>query len=189
MKHKHLVASIGIVFSLFLTACGGGDSDSSSAVATLKPGKVLYETGTFSIQIPKEWETIDKSVFTSNVPSETVVGFRNNIKSNIFTANVNVTQKEVAPELTAKDFAKSTLEILRNNLIGYQLLNEGEAGTTAYKAEFEGKKSATETIVHFKQTYIVNNGIAYTITAAYLPNEDENVVNTTGEMLDSFSLK
>ncbi len=188
-------ALIGLVLtSLFLTACGGGNS--SSTIGSIMPGKVLYETSTFSIQIPKEWETIDKNSFTSNVPSETIVGFRNNIKSNIFTANVNVSQKQVATELAAKDFAKSTLEILRNNLIGYQLLNESESKTNyaeeilnSYKTEFEGKKSSSEAIIHFKQIYAVNNGTSYIITAAYLPNEDESVVNTVGEMLNSFMLK
>lgn len=195
MKLKR-IAAIGIISSLLFVGCGGGDSTSTITALPVKEGNVVYDNTSFTLQIPKSWETIDKTSFTSMVPLETVVGFRNNIKSDIFTANVNVAQKTLDNKDTVvKDFAKSSLEILRNNLIGYQLLNEKEGklisntGIDTYTTELEGKKSASEQIIHFKQLYVINNGIAYTITGAYLPNEDESVVTAIGEMLDSFTLK
>lgn len=187
MKPQHFAVSIGILSTLFLSACGG-DDNSSQNTATVKPGKVVYDSEAFSIQIPKEWQIIEKNSFTSNVPAETIVGFRNNIKSNIFTANVNIAKKILEGPVSVKDFAKSTLEISKNNLIGYQLLNEKD-DKTKYFTEFEGKKSASEPIIHFRQFYTVNNGIGYTATAAYLPNEDESIVNMIREMSDSFILK
>lgn len=196
MKLKKLAIS-GIISALLFTGCSGGSS-SSTTTPTLKEGNTVYENNTFSLQLPKSWEVIDKTSFTSTVPTETVIGFRNNIKSDIFTANVNVAQKQLqqSDSPSVKDFAKSSLEILRNNLIGYQLFNEkegkmtyGKDGLATYYTELEGKKSASEQIIHFKQVYVINQGIAYTVTAAYLPNEDESVVTTVGEMLDSFSLK
>ena len=194
MQFKKL-ATIGIISSFLFAGCSGGGS-TTSTTTTVKEGNVLYDNTAFSLQIPKQWEVIDKTSFTSNVPAETVVGFRNNIKSDIFTANVNIAQKTLTTPTLAKDFAKSSLEILRNNLIGYTLLNEkdgkmtyGKDGLATYSTEFEGKKSASEQIIHFKQLYVINNNIAYTVSAAYLPNEDKSVVTTIGEMLDSFSLK
>ncbi|MBI5754520.1 hypothetical protein HZA40_05260 [Candidatus Peregrinibacteria bacterium] len=196
MKSKHLAAIIGISFTLIITACGGGSSSSNDTGATIQPGKTTYNTDTFSVQIPKDWETLEKNSFTSNVPPETIVVFRNNIKNDIFTANVNIAQKALSQKITVKDFAKSNLEILKNNLIGYQLLNEkedkinfGKDSLPTYKTEVEGKKSASERIMHFRQVYVINNNIMYTVTATYLPNEDESVGNALGEILDSFVLK
>lgn len=187
MKTKHLVISIGIISSLLLTACGNSDSTTTTSTTPLKEGNKIYENDNFSLQIPMQWEAIDKSSFTSNVPAETIIGFRNHIKSDIFTANINIAQKEVDSTMPVKDFAKSSLEITRNNLIGYQLVNEKE-GKNTYSTEFEGKKSASEQIIHFKQLHVINNSTAYTITGAYLPNEDESVVNAIGEMMESFML-
>ncbi len=188
MKLKKLVLTT-IISSLILSGCGGGSSTKTSEIP-LKEGNVIYENNNLSIQIPKSWEIIDRSSFTSSVPTETIVGFRNNIKSDIFTANVNISQKQLeqsdSPQV--KDFAKSSMEIHKNNLIGYQLLNEKESGNS-YFTEFEGKKSASEQIIHFRQMYVIKDNLAYTITGAYLPNEDESIVTTIGEMLDSFSLK
>ncbi|MCX6735046.1 MAG: PsbP-related protein [Candidatus Peregrinibacteria bacterium] len=198
MKFKHLVTIIiSLTFTFLFTGCSGSSS-TSTTTPTIKEGNTVYENNTFSLQLPKSWEVIDKTSFTSTVPTETVIGFRNNIKSDIFTANVNVAQKQLqqSDSPSVKDFAKSSLEILRNNLISYQIFNEkegkmtyGKDGLVTYYTELEGKKSASEQIIHFKQVYVINQGIAYTVTAAYLPNEDESVVTTVGEMLDSFYLK
>ncbi len=196
MKFRKL-AAIGIISSILFTGCGGSSSSTSTS-APLKEGNLIYENSSYSIQIPKAWEVIDKTSFTSTVPPETMIGFRNNIKSDIFTANINVAQKQLrqTDSASVKDFAKSSMEISRNNLIGYQLLNEkegkmnyGKEGLSTYYTEFEGKKSASEQIIHFKQVYIVSGATSYTVTASYLPNEDESVVTALGEMLDSFSLK
>lgn len=196
MKFRKL-AAIGIISSILFTGCGGSSSSTNTS-APLKEGNLIYENSSYSIQIPKAWEVIDKTSFTSTVPPETMIGFRNNIKSDIFTANINVAQKQLrqTDSASVKDFAKSSLEISRNNLIGYQLFNEkeskmnyGKEGLATYYTEFEGKKSASEQIIHFKQLYIISDATSYTVTASYLPNEDESVVTALGEMLDSFSLK
>jgi len=198
MKIKHLVISIGIISAILFVGCSGRDSTSSTTSAPVKEGNTLYENNNFSIEIPKPWETIDKGSFTSNVPLETIVGFRNNIRSDIFTANLNISQKSLDPKqvITSKDFAKSSLEIARNNLIGYQLLSEkegkmayGKDGLATYLAEYEGKKSASEQIIHFTELYVVNNNFGYTVIGSYLPNEDESVVKTVEDMLSSFLLK
>ena len=187
MKLKKL-ATIGIISSILFVGCGGSSTTTTSTAIPVKEGNVVYDGGTFSLQVPKSWETIDKTSFNSNVPEETIIGFRNNIKSDLFTANINIAQKELASaDTTVKDFAKSSLEVLKNNLIGYQLLNEKD-NKTSYFTEFEGKKSASEQIIHFRQLYMIQNSTAYTITGSYLTNEDGSVVTAIGDMLDSFIL-
>lgn len=191
------ILSLILGASFLLTSCGGGDSDTTADKKVAdEANETVYETAGFSIQIPKDWETIEKNNFTSNVPEQTVVGFRNNIKSDIFTANLNIAQKSVEETLAVKDLAKSSLAIIKTSLIGFEQINEnedkmdyGEDGLVTYSLEFEGKKSASEPIIHFKQLYVVNGGVGYTITAARQQNEDEPVVNALDEMLNSFLLK
>lgn len=191
------ILSLILAASFVLTNCGGSDSDTTEDKKVAdEADQVIYETTNFSTQIPKNWETIEKNNFTSNVPEQTIVGFRNNIKSDIFTANLNIAQKSVEETLVVKDLAKSTLAIIKTSLIGFEQINEaedkmdfGEDGLATYRLEFEGKKSASEPIIHFKQLYIVNGGVGYTVTAAYQQGEDESVVNALDEMLNSFALK
>lgn len=191
------ILSLIFVASFVLTSCGGSDSDTTEDKKVAdEADQVIYETANFSIQIPKDWETIEKNNFTSNVPDQTMVGFRNNIKSDIFTANLNIAQKSVEETLVVKDLAKSTLAIIKTSLIGFEQINEaedkmdfGEDGLATYRLEFEGKKSASEPMIHFKQLYVVNGGVGYTVTAAYQQGEDESVVNALDEMLNSFALK
>ena len=93
-----------IIISLFFTGCFGDDNGDSDIITTTKS---FYETETFSIQFPPDWEILESGDFTSNIPSSTVVGFRNNIKSEVFTANLNI---------SVGDFPRYYTRCLRNLL-------------------------------------------------------------------------
>ncbi|MBI2634519.1 hypothetical protein HYW82_02520 [Candidatus Peregrinibacteria bacterium] len=183
--------TIAVIASIFFTACGGSTEDGSNSETNNPAGSSIYETDSYSITIPSAWETIGQNDFTSNVPGETVVGFRNNIKNEIFTANINISQKETGENLTAEDFGKSTIAALKTKLISFSEINNEEkklsSGEPAYFIEFEGKQTATSPIVHFQQYFIGNN--VYILTAAYLANEDETVVTAIDDSLNSFTLK
>ena len=84
----------------------------------------------------------------------------------------------------------------KNSLVDFTEINKDTAKASspdgeieAYSVEMEGKKSVNEPVVHFKQLHIVNGDKAYTITAAYLKEEDESVINMLDEMVSSFTLK
>ena len=190
------ILSLILGVSFVLSGCGSSSDTTEDKKVADAANETVYETASFYIQVLKDWETIEKNNFTSNVPEQTVVGFRNNIKSDIFTANLNIAQKVVEETLGVKDFAKSSMAIIKTSLIGFEQINEGEDkmeygkdGLVTYRLEFEGKKSASEPIIHFKQLYVVNGGIGYTVTSARQQNEDEPVVNALDEMLNSFLLK
>ncbi len=182
---------------LVLAGCFGSDDPTPADTNTNTeiPGKVTYKNNEFSLLVPQDWETIERTDTTSNVPLEYSVGFRNNIKSETFTANVNIAKSQITEGLTVEDFAKSTLAKVKNSLIGFQeIKNEatnlgtGDASVAAYLLEFEGKKSASDSVIRFKVILVTKAGVGYSITAAYLPAEDENVVKLTDEMLNSFTL-
>ena len=182
---------IGLV--LMFTGCSGNE-DTTTEYAT--PGQSSYDSGHFTISVPQDWEVVERASFTSNVPIETVVGFRSNLKSEIFTANVSISETPLPPEIGSQDFAKSSVVSAQKRLNSYQQLSlqdhefqHGETSIPTYIVEFSGKQSPIEPIVQFKQLFVVESGVGYTITGAFLPNEQENIVKQIDAMLDSFSLK
>lgn len=193
MKKLLLLLSIPIL----LTGCFGGDGTSPSGTnGSSNPNFKTYENAAFSISLPNDWEIIDSKSFTSNVPQETLIGFRNNMKNEVFTANVNISQTKLPDTTTSNDFGKSTLLKAKESLVGFIETSKedfaliyGDQEITTFISGFEGKKTPADPIVRFKQLYVAYNGAGYVITAAYLPAEDESVVKMTDEMLHSFSLK
>ena len=172
-----------------LTGCFGGDN---TEVTTSN----LYQESDFSISVAKDWVTIERGDFTSNISPKTAVGFRSNLRNEVFTSNVNIVITSIDKEITAGDFAKSNLSKIRSSLLSYQegstsaiTIPFGDAESNGYKVQFSGKQGPSQPIVQFDQVYAVNNGLAYQVTGAYLATEDESVVKQIGEMLDSFSLR
>lgn len=190
MNVKKLL-SIFIGTSLFLAGCGSGDSDTSTN-ETAGVGEKTYAGSDFSINYPQDWEVIEPDSYTSNVPRQTVVAFRNNIQNEIFTANLSINIQNLDEDISSDDFTKSTLSKTKKALLSFSELpsTDIKIGDIETKIiEFEGKKSPSEGIIHFKSINIVKNKTAYTLMTAYLPNEDESVVNNIDTMLNSFSLK
>ncbi len=183
---KQIIKKLGVITLtlITLTACGGAEP------APEDISKDLFTTENFSIKAPQDWEVLRTSDFPASVPKETLAVFKNKIKSHTFTANVNISQSTVEKIITASDISKATKAKLKTSLINYKELSEStDKESTKVTTVFEGKKSASSPMLIFKQVYAVKDTTAITITAAYLPNEDESVVKMMDEMLDSFSLK
>lgn len=186
------ILSISIIAtSLFLTACGGNEDSTNSNGTTID--KQTYEAEDFTISIPSDWEIIDRNDLTSNIPSDVIVAFRNNVKSESFTANANVTFTELPEDNSLEDFAKNSLAQIKITLIDFQEINnesyELNDETPAYLLAFQGKQGASEMPIVFKQVYVASGSSVYIVTAAYLVQEEESVVKSLDEMLDSFMLK
>ena len=176
---------------LLLTGCfGGAENDTTDSDSN------VYQGSDFSITVAPDWETIEREDFTSNVSPQTAVAFRSNKRSEVFTANINVTISNVEEGVSASDFAKSNLSKIRGSLLSYQegesstiTIRRGEEEIDGYKVSFSGKQGPSQPIVQFTQVYTVNGEQGYQATGAYLANEDESVVKQVGEMLDSLSLR
>jgi hypothetical protein len=191
MKNLKALSIIAII-PLLMTGCFGSGSDTTSGTQTTDSTKKLYETTDFSIEIPQDWEILERADLRPNIPQETVVAFRNNIKSDIFTANVNISMETVGETVNSSDYAKNSKISAQKNLVSFEEISSqsyNNGTTTGTILEFSGKKTSSDPIVKFQNLYIVNNGSAYTITGAYLPAEDETIVKNIGEMINSFLLK
>jgi PBP1b-binding outer membrane lipoprotein LpoB len=183
-----------IAISMFFGGCFG--EDDSSPTNTFEDNKIRYQHKNFTINIPQDWDIIEKSDFTSTVPEEIVVAFRNNIKNEIFTANVNISMIALSETLNSTNFAKSSKNKASTSLIEFEekdletkkIMKKNNFIEGAIM-EISGKKTSYDPIINFTQVFIVDNKIGYTITAGYLAQEDETVVKYIEEMLDSFELK
>ncbi len=180
---------------LLFNGCFGGSDDNLTA-GSADPNFDIYDHAEFAMLLPKNWEIVEAYDFTSNMPQETVVGFVNNIKSEVFTANVNVGKEVLTEAISSSDFGKSSVLNAKKRLVSFEeiaktpiTLNIDDQEIETFISEFQGQKSCSEPIVRFKQLYAINGTNAYTVTAAFLPSEDESVVNYINEMLNSFSLK
>lgn len=197
MNKKRIFGLIIAISTLTLTGCGGGDTTDSANGGATGSGQVGYEGADFNINVPTDWEVLDENDFTSQVPGETRVAFRSNFKNESFTANLNVGQKNVGEDVSSEDFAKSNLAVAKKNLLGFEqismetfpVVKGDDEELEGVLIQFQGKRVATDPIVQFKQISIVDNGIGYTVTSAFLTNEDESIVKQLDQMLDSFSLR
>lgn len=171
-----------VVAAILLSACSSNNDQVQNPVQTAN-----FETSNFTIYVPKEWEVLDRSLFTSNVPAEVMAVFRSNLKSDIFTTVVNVTETPLPPEVDTVQYARSSLQKIRGGLTGYQEISRNEGNRTVLR--FKGKRAASDSMLEHIVVYEVKDGLGYAATASFLEVEDESIVNTAIEMLDSFSLK
>ncbi len=192
--NKKLLVTICVAISLGFTACGSSDSTESNSTATV--GKVVYAGSDFQLLTPQDWEKLEKADFTAAVSSDIVVAFRNNVKSDLFTANVSISKTVLDKEMTSAYLAASTLSKAKVKLVGFAQGDESEIdvnkGTEKVKAKlvhFSGRKSASDPVVQFDELFVVDGDTLFLLTGAYLATEDESVVKQVGEMLNSFALK
>jgi len=180
--------------SLFLTACFGSDTNDTGTNSTIVGRE--YSGQNYSILVPMDWEIIEQNKFTSSIPADIDVGFRSNIKNETFTANTSIAINSFEEDIQIKDFALATLSKARKNLYAFKEIsfNEDTVDSTigplsSYVMEFEGRKTSKDSLVKFIQVFVEKNKIIYTITGAYAENEDESIVKTLIEMINSFTLK
>ena len=196
MNKKIILIFSAILVPLLLTGCFGGEDEEGESTSSSIAGSKTYETSSFAIDMPQDWEIVESSQFTSNVPKETVVVFRNNIKSDIFTANLVISRTSFDNEVSSEDYTKSSLENIKNSLLDFvdksneeHMVTYGSETLSGQISEYEGRKSATEPLLYFKQLFVVSGETGYMITIGHTPSEDESVVKYLDAMLESFSLK
>ncbi|MBT4917326.1 hypothetical protein HN709_04110 [Candidatus Peregrinibacteria bacterium] len=183
MKAKIIGTILTLLTPIILTGCFGEEAPTSNS-ADPGPGKVTYESESYFIFVPEDWEIIERKDLPSDAPAEFQVAFKNNVKHDIFTASTGITLDLFMNEISSEDFMINSKAEIKNAVVDYvEISAEGNI------LVFEGKKSAIEPIIRFKTIYIMSEKVGYTITAAYVPDEDESVVNMTEEMLNSFTLK
>lgn len=194
---KQIIRILLPIITIFvLSGCFDLGGSKPAETKPIDERSLLYETSEFSITIPKTWEVIEKKDFTSDVPAETVVVFRNNVKNENFTANVVVVKNNLLEPIVTLEYAKMVKNRQKAGLIDYKESRQDESkitiGTTeepTYFNLFEAKKSAQDKLVRYLQTYAVKGNSAYIITGAVLPTENDATVKTIEDTVKTFKLK
>lgn len=187
---KLLNIALTITLITIFSGCTNGENTTGQGS---NPSYYIYSTNSFSIEVPNDWEVI--SQFTSDYPTNTLVAFRNNIKEQDFLANVNIVGNNIE-EISNGNYAIEILQKHSETLLDYKLLEQKEIEifisgqlTPAYRNYFEGRNSLDTDILKFIQVYAVKDNIGYIATASFLPNEDEFVINTCVNIVESLEIK
>lgn len=153
------------------------------------------------MQIPDEWEILTPEKFQSNVPKNTLIAFRNNIKDENFTANVVVIKNELPPEqeISTPDYAKSLRQKVSQDLSAYsevaveqvKVFVGGKENETVFLYAL-GREQPESELKKFIQISAVKGKTAYIAIGSMLPTESETNTALTDKivtMVKSFELK
>jgi len=192
---KKLLIFIPITSLFLLTGCFGDTTvvNSGEDLANFK----TYTAPSFTVGIPNQWETIEPKDFSSDIPNETQVIFRDNIKSDIFTPNANIAKVILGQQMSTYDFARNEISKNRNSLLNYDEISRDEEFNIAIGGQmaktililFEGKLREADPKVRMIQVYAVNGADAYTVTAAYRADSSELVSTAAKNIVKSFKIK
>ncbi len=194
---KILLTFLGATIVLS-SACSIGGGGNEPAGGTGVEQSVMQTLGTdeYSVTLPKAWNIVKKSEFTSDVPKNAEVVFQANRKNEIFLTNVNIIKNNLSQTLSPLDYGKIVIANQKNTLQNYVEKNREEFDTTIkgnkqriVLVKFEGKRTTTDPLLTFSQAYFVNDRTAYVITGAYANSEDPDVQKEADAIVRSFSIK
>jgi len=181
-----------LITIILVSGCSLGSSEETKTVSNIS----TYESDSYAIEYPPDWEIIAREKMTSDIPSTVDIAFRNNVKNEIYTANTNITIHSIDRSISSKDFAIASTNKIKKDLTTYfedssseTQVSKTDKKINAFEVYFTGRKTANEPLIVFHQIYVVDYKTVYTITASYKQNEDESVVKNLDSMLKSFSLK
>lgn len=188
---KNVLVS-GIAAFLLLAGCGGDDADGGPID---NPTLQHYSGGTFSIDVPRDWEIIERNNMPSSVPSETVVAFRNNVKNPFFIANITVSKFPLEQPLSHADFATLMIQKHKDTVIDFTELSRetvtlrvGGDDSETMIFSFQGRDGFEGDVIVFREAYLVSGDFAYVMTAGHGQSEDAGVVIQLESALKSFQL-
>lgn len=191
---KLLGVSIIIMATVFALS-GCGSSGTQQKPTTDERSRVI-DNAEFTMRIPREWDVIEAKDFTADVPPETTMVVRNNVKNEDFTANVNIIRRSLQTTKETLEYAKEVINRQKSGLLNYKetkrdvsKMKIGDKTVDSYVVTFEGKKDAESDLVRFVQTYAVKGNMGYIVTGSYSLKESGDNMNTVEEIVKSFSLK
>lgn len=177
-------------------ALGGCFSDGGSGPmpAPDTAGKTsTYQSTQFTLSFPAGWDVIESKDFTSEIPRETVLVIRNNIKNDTFTANVNVVKNDLQTGTNSLDYAKEVLNRQRTGLLDYKETKReiisvpvGGQGQESYYTEFEARLNATDPVLKFAQIYAASGNSGYIVMGAWSMQENSTIVEQVVNTVKSF---
>lgn len=178
---------------VLLTGCLGGNSGTTDPDAD---GFHSYATDDIRIDVPNSWEIISPVQFTSEVPPNTLIAFRNNIKHPRYTATVSIIKNTLEKEVSTLDYAKALLQRLKQDLTGVKELGAeqvaikiGGVDTESLMTTLQGSERPESE----QKIYIHKGGVkaasAYLVIGTYLPEETAAVKEDIDRMVRSFEVR
>lgn len=187
------ITSLSFIGLLVLTGCFGSSEPLSEKTIE---GFHLYQTEVFSIQVPDGWETLTRTDFGSQVPPNTLVVFRDNVRNPIFVANVAVLKNTLGGETNSLDYAKALRDKLEGQLNSYREIAADEediliAGneTPSLFIAGEGRETPEDDLKHFFQFSGVKGTEAYVALGSMLETSSEDLQKKAETMVKSFAVK
>lgn len=186
-----------IILSILLTLSGCFSLDGSGSTPTdNNPAGAqsrTYNNNQFSFAFPSSWDVIEPKDFTSDIPRETQVVVRNNIKNDTFTANINIVKNDLQTDKSSLDYAKEILNRQKTGLLDYKetkreliKLPIGGQDQETYYVEFDARLNATDPVTRFIQTYAVKDRAGFIMMASYSQQENTTVIDQLQKMVKSF---
>ena len=195
MKNRKILLLVLLTIALTLSGCFNF-SGSTTQKPTADTNSRIIDYPEFTITIPREWDVIESKNFTSEVPPETAIVVRNNVKNDTFTANVNVVKRGLQGTMESLEYAKEVINRQKTGLYNYKenkqeltKIQIGDKSFDTYLERFEGKKDASSDLVDFIQIYGVKGNLGYIVTGAYSPQETGSNISTVEGIVKSFLLK
>ncbi len=151
----------------------------------------------FNITIPREWDIIEKKDYTKDVPAETVLVFRNNLKNEDYTASVVINQITFQNVRDSLEAAKYVLNKQKTSLYDYKEIRErelrkikiGSQQFDTYIAYFQGREKTDSQLINFIQITASRGNSGYTVTGSLSTKENANNSKIVEDIVKSFSLK
>ncbi len=154
-----------------------------------------YQNSQFSLSFPGTWDVIEPKDFTSEIPRETQLVIRNNIKNDTFTANINIVRNDLQLALSSLDYAKEIINRQRTGLLDYketkrEIINIQVGGQSqeTYYTEFEARLNQTDPVTKFVQTYAVKDKAGYIMMGTYSTQENTPVIDQINNTVKSFKV-
>jgi len=184
----------------FLSGCFSVDTSGGGTTTTndqSQPGNLtkVYNNNQFAFSFPADWDVIEQKDFTSDIPRETQVVVRNNIKNDTFTANINVVKNDLQVTQSSLDYAKAVLNRQKTGLLDYKETKReiiqipvGGQNSETYYVEFEARLNQTDPITKFAQTYAVKDKSGFIIMGAYSSQENTSIIDKVAAAVRSFKV-
>ncbi|MFA6550709.1 MAG: hypothetical protein WCT36_05165 [Candidatus Gracilibacteria bacterium] len=194
-SHKKIAATSLIIGLLILSGCSSGTPTDSTAATSNQKYKT-YETQYIQASYPQDWDLVEEKDFPQGTPNSTIVIFKSNIKNELFLTNVNIAHSTIPSGMNSIDYGKQVIANQKALLQNYNEIsrNEIEIPISGQNQKvtfvvFEGKRSATDPVIRFAQSYAVKDTQAYILTAAMLPTEEASVQTSAEDIVKSLKIK
>lgn len=193
---KVFVVGMLTLTTLLLGGCFNFSGTNSNKTVVTDEKNRSIENAEFSVKLPREWDVIEPKDFTTIVPKETVMVFRNNVKNEDFTANVNLVRNPLQQTKETLEYAKEVINREKTSLYNFKEIKRdlaqiqiGDKKVDSYLITFEGKKTPEANTARFIQIMAVKGTNAYIMTGAYSLQETGANITAVEDILKSFALK